>query len=436
MAHDPAAGEAAPVPDQVRTRAASRPPEAGQRGGIKTFSSLQNNPNYRFLFAGNLFANAAQWLQLFTVGWLVLELSGGSALQSATSVGIRTLPTLLLGPWAGALADRWDRRKIAIFVQVWLAVAASLFALLVASGEIAVWHAYVYMALSGIGFTMMQPVRQALVANTVPRSDLRNALALNAMTVTSMRLVGPLLGGILMETVGFKWNFLLQSSLYVGMFVLLLPMRTPYREASTNRKVSMWSNLAEGMGYILKNQVILRLNMMNIVRSAVFQPLVFLLPVYTKEVLDAGPGAGTALVTAMGLGGLSATVLISSWRFFTKKGLVSLIALMAGSVCILLLGLAQWLWLSMALLGTQGFFQTHFIVSNMTSIQTVVPDSLRGRVSSVWQYLDGLIPMWVFLIGLLAELTGIRLALMATGALALGFSISYMLRFKDIRALD
>ena len=81
------------------------------RGGLRTFDSLRNNRNYRFLFAGNISANGAQWLQIFTVGWLVLSISEGSALHSVAVAGIRSLPVLALGPWAGVLADRIDRRN-------------------------------------------------------------------------------------------------------------------------------------------------------------------------------------------------------------------------------------------------------------------------------------------------------------------------------------
>ena len=89
---------------------AGRPARRSQRGGLRTFDSLQNNPNYRYLFTGNLFANSAQWLQFITIGWLALDVSG-SAFHSIMAVAIRALPTLLLGPWGGVVADRWDRRK-------------------------------------------------------------------------------------------------------------------------------------------------------------------------------------------------------------------------------------------------------------------------------------------------------------------------------------
>ena len=142
--------------------AAARP--SARRGGLKTFSSLQNNPDYRYLFTGNLFANAAQWLQFITIGWLALDISG-SAFHSIMAVAVRALPTLLLGPWAGVMADRIDRRKLAMITQVGIGAAALIFAFLVAQEQVtSVWYLYAYTLVTGVFFAIKQPVRQALIA--------------------------------------------------------------------------------------------------------------------------------------------------------------------------------------------------------------------------------------------------------------------------------
>jgi MFS family permease len=310
------------------------------------------------------------------------------------AVAVRALPTLLLGPWGRVLTDRWDRRKLAIVTQVGLATSAFIFATLVARDQVtSIWYIYAYTLVSGVAFTIMQPVRQALIANTVRPADMGNALALNAMTVTSMRLVGAAVGGVLIETVDFQWNFFVEASLYIGMVLLLVPMRTPYQVTSTARHASPVNNLVEGLSYIFKSRVIMRLMLLNFTRTAVFMPLLLLLPGYTSEALNAGAGIGTAMIVSMGIGGVAASLAISSWGFFTRKGLVCLITLISGSAVIFSLGLFHWvLWYSVPVMMVMGLSQTHFIVSNQTLVQTVVPDTLRGRVSSIWHYEQGLIP--------------------------------------------
>ena len=407
------------------------PPRA-KRGGLKTFTALQNNRDYRFLWAGNVAANGAQWLQIFTIGWLVFSISGGSALHSVAVAGIRSLPILVIGPWAGVLADRLDRRKLLIATQFSLAVLAAAFALVVASGRVEVWHAYTYMSLAGIGFAIKQPLRQALVANTVQRSDLANA-----MGITSMRLAGPLLGGILIGAAGFKWNFFFEAGLYVVMVLLLLPMRTPYRQtSSSSRSSNLVASLLEGLRYIFGNAVMRRLTIVNFVRTSVFMPLILLLPVYTQQALGAGVGTGSIMIAVMGIGGFTATFVMATWGFFAKKGAVVLITLLTGSIAILMLGISHWLWLSLAMMLIMGLSQTHFIVSNQTLIQTMVPDDLRGRVSSVWHYESGLIPLAAVAIGVVADRVDINTALTGVGVIALALGISFAVRFKDIWSLD
>jgi len=412
------------------------PPIRPPSGRVKTFSSLQNHVNYRYLWTGNLFANCAQWLQFITIGWLALDISG-SALHSILTVAVRALPVLILGPWGGVLADRLDRRKLVMSVQLLMVASALAFGVLLAKGMIdSIWHVYGYMLVSGIAFAFVQPTRQALVANTVPREDLGNALALNAMAVTSMRLAGAAISGVLIETADFHWNLFLESGLYVGMILLLVPMKTPYRQESDRTKASPMADLKEGLQFIWSSREMLRLMVMNFVRTGVFMPLLLFLPAYTEEALGRGAGVSTAMIVTMGAGGLLATVMISSFGFFTRKGMVTLVTLISGSSVILVLGLSQWVWLSVPIMLLMGLSQTHFIVANQTLIQTLVPDNLRGRVTSVWHYESGLIPLFAALTGGVGVLVGIGTAMAIGGVIALAISLFFLARFANIRRLD
>ena len=414
----------------------SRPPFRPPSGRVKTFSSLQNHVNYRYLWTGNLFANCAQWLQFITIGWLALDISG-SAFHSVLTVAVRALPLLILGPWGGVLADRLDRRKLVMGVQVVMVSSALAFGILLANGKIdSIWHVYAYMLVSGIAFAFVQPTRQALVANVVPREDLGNALALNAMAVTSMRLAGAAISGVLIETVAFHWNFFVESALYVGMIVLLAPMKTPYRQDSERTKASPLADLKEGFQFIFGSREMVRLMVMNFVRTGVFMPLLLFLPAYTEEALGRGAGVSTAMIVIMGAGGLLATIMISSFGFFTKKGLVTLLTLISGSSVILILGLSQWVWVSVPIMLIMGLSQTHFIVANQTLIQTLVPDNLRGRVTSVWHYESGLIPLFAAITGGVGLLVGIGTAMAIGGVIALSISLIFLSRFGNIRRLD
>ena len=420
------------------------PPEsqAGRRQAhIQTFSSLRNR-DYRFLFFGNVFSFMAYWLQLLSLSWLVWELTKdpvtglGSPLLSSTAAGVRAVPTLILGPWAGVLLDRVDRRRVLIATQIGLTVAALFFAALVATGAVEVWHAFVYASISAVFNAVMQPARQALIANTVPRADLQNAMALQAMAVNINRLIGALVGGVLITTVGIKWNFFVECFAYLAMGLLLIPMKTPYREESTALAQSVMDNLKSGLVYIWRdNRAIMYLTIMFLLVNLVFLPLPAILPAYTGEVFHRGADVGAYLLAGAGAGGLIATLLIASFGFYTNKGRVSLIALVGSSAAILVLAQSHWILLSIGMMFLQALFQTSFMVSNLTLVQTMIPDNLRGRVTSIYTLVMGLSALGIFLIGLFIELLGASRALTMVAAVSLAVAVYFLVFYKQVRQL-
>ena len=425
----------------------AKPRDAAAAGSTRrplyrqTFSSLRNR-DYRFLFVGNAFNFMAYWLQIVSLGWLVWELTKdpitgqGSPLLSSTAAGLRAVPTLVVGPWSGVYLDRIDRRKMVIAVQFCLAVSATLFAFLVASGEVEVWHAFVYAGVSSVFHSIMQPGRQALIANVVPEEDLQNAIALQAMAVTGNRIVGAMTGGLLITTVGIKWNFFVEAFAYLCMGTLLLPMRTPYRQKVTTLGKSVLANLRDGLRYIwMENRVILYLTLMFLLLSSVFLPIPALLPAYTGEVLGSEADVGAYLMGALGAGGFTATFVIASFGFFTNKGKMGLIVLIIGSAAVLVFAQSHWLVLAMAMLVILGFFQTHFMVSNQTLVQTLTTDEYRGRVISIYTVVIGLESLAIFLIGLFMELYGASAALTGVAAISLGVAVCYYFTFKQVRVL-
>jgi len=385
------------------------------------------------LWTGNIFDNMALWLQLISLSWLVWDLTG-SAVLSGTAAGLRGLPTLVIGPWAGVIADRMDRRKLVIVAQVFLTAVAVVFAFLVATGAVEVWHAFLYAAISAVSFAFIMPARQALIVNTVPPRDLANAFALSAMTVTSNRLIGGILGGLLITTVGIQWNFYVESAAYLITALLLIPMKTPYRQESTARRSSVLANLKDGFVYIWRdNRIILHLIVLSFILNLVFLPIPALLPAYTSGVLHAQANVGGYLLAAQGVGGIAATLVIASVGYATGKGRVGLTALVVGCAAILIMAQSHWLMLSLAMMVFLGLAQTSFIVSNQTLVQSMIPDNLRGRVTSIYMLEFGLGPVAIFLIGLLMELYTVSGALTIVAAVGLGLSLFFFSSFQRVR---
>ena len=414
--------------------------------GLDAISTAKLYKDFRFVWAGNFVAIGAQWLQLFTIGWLVHHLTDGNALLTGTVVGIRSLPVLLIGPWAGVLGDRVDRRKLVMVTQSVMALAAGCFAVLVIltdldaeeiTGPLQWWHPFVYMTIAGIAHTVIQPVRQAMVANTVPREAMASAFALNGMVYPSTRIIAPAIGAVLVASLGFKWNFFIEAMLYVAIVLLLVPVKLPYRaEQRGGGHGSAFSSLVSGLRYVKNEKRILQLIVMSLIPNMLFQPVIFFLPVFTVEVLGRDIGAGGALAAAVGIGGVVAAVFIAGIGYLMRKGLAVFLGLISGCAFILLFAQSQWLWVSFAVLTGLGFSQYVFRVANGTLIQTVVPDSFRSRVMSIYMLDHGITPVATLLIGLFIDLWGASWVFTVMSAAALFVTVLQAVFFRSTRQLD
>ena len=405
---------------------------------LHTFDALKAHRDYRLLWFGNFSANSAQWLQLLTVGWLVRDLTDGSSLQVMIVGGLTTVPVLIVGPWSGVLGDRVDRRKLLMMTQTFMAALGVLFAVLYAADQItAAWHVYVYVLLSGITRTITIPMQQALIANTVPREDLARAYATNVLTIPGTRIAGPFVGGILIATLGFTWNFALEAALYAAMVLVLIPMRTPYRLASTTTHESPLANLQEGVGYIWKKErVILNLMMLAVIVNVILHPVWFLFPIFVKDVLERGADYGGYLTSVTGIGGFLAALAIASVGFTFKKGMSCFGAAALSSVCVIFFAQSEWLIPSFILMGFMAFFQAYFRTTHGALIQLLVPDALRGRVTSLQHYDMGFAIFSSVLIGLFADWTSAPTASTVVGIIGLALAVFFLFRFRRIRQLE
>ncbi len=417
---------------------------------VRTFDSWIRFRDYRFLWIGNFCAHGAQWLQLLTVGWLVRNLtaaSGSSALLVVTAGGLSTLPILLFGPWGGVLGDRLDRRKVVMAIHCFMAAAALTFALLVRSGGVEWWHAYAYVIVGGVCWSITFPLRQSLVANTVPRESVVNAYATNVFTITGTRILGPFIGGLLITTLGFFWNFALEAALYAGTVLAFLPMKTPYyqekaaqekaaQEKAATEVSSPLASLKEGIRYVWKGErVIFNLITLGIIPNVILHPVLFLLPVFTIQVLHSDADVGGYLLATSGLGGFLSALTIASGGLLSRRGIVCLGGIAASSISVILFAQAHWLPAAFFLIGLMSFAQGTFRTTSGTLIQLVVPDALRGRVTSLQQYTQGFLILSSLLIGWFVDLTTVTIGIMTVGGVGLVLAVFSAATLHRVRRL-
>ncbi len=407
---------------------------------LQTFDSFAY-PDYRLLWIGNFCSNSAQWLQLLTVGWLVRGLTAGSSTSTlfvVTVGGMSLLPGLIMAPIAGTLGDRLDRRKLVIGIQCFMTVFAFLFAIMAGNQLVTVWHAYIYVFISGICVSISQNSRMALVANTVPRESMANAFATNVLTIPGTRMIGPFIGGILITTLGFFWNFSLEALLYLGTIVVFLPMKTPYlRRRRVAANESFLSDLLAGFTYVWRDKrELLYLTLLGFIPNTILQPTMFLLPVFTDEILRRGADVGGYFLAINGFGGLMMALFIASFGFVFRKGTIVLVCAIASSVIILLFSHAFILPVAFLLIMLFASSQSAFRTTNGTLMQLLVTDDMRSRVTSLQRYSMGGVIVSSFAIGWFARLTSVSIALAAMGVLGAALGVVFWFFAKQVRELD
>ncbi len=408
---------------------------------FQLLDSWRGYPNYRLVWTSNFFANSAQWLQLLTVGWLVQHLAEGAAatpLLVVTVGGLNTLPGLIVAPWGGVLGDRLDRRKLVMAIKALMAVLALLFAFFVLSGGAQVWHAYAYVFISGCCVSVTQPMGQALIANTVPREYYSNAFAANVLTITGTRFIGPFVGGLLIANLGFFWNFTIEAMLYAGVVFALLPLKMPYyQERRAEDRGSILRDLADGVRYVWSgNRAILLLIALGLIPNVVLQPLMFMLPVFTDRVLNAGADVGGYLLAVNGGGGFVAAFMMASLGFLFMRGPVTLTAAIASSVLAIAFAQAQWLPVAFVLIAMFAFSQSWFRTTSGALIQTLVPDTLRSRITSLQSYGRGFVVPASLLVGWLAGATSVPFAITAMGLVSLVGALAFLAAAASLRRLE
>ncbi len=408
---------------------------------MQTLDSLSAYRDFRLLWIGDFCSNNALWLQMLTAGWLVRSLTANSPYSTffvVTVGGMAMLPGLATAPIAGTLGDRLDRRKLVIGVQAFMALFAFLFAIMVGQQLVSVVHVYIYVFIGGVCLSITQTNRMALIANTVPREAMANAFATNILTIPGTRMIGPFVGGIMITTLGFFWNFSLEAILYLGTVIAYLPMKTPYlQRRSQQASASFIADLLAGFTYVWKDKrVLLYITLLGFIPNTILEPVMFLLPVFTSEVLKRGADVGGYLVAINGFGGLVMAFFIASFGFIFPKGKIILVSAIISSVVILLFANAFLLPLAFLLIMLFAPSQTAFRTATVTLMTLIAPDEMRSRVMSLMRYSMGSVVMFSLVVGWFAGITSVSIALTVMGLLGIALGGVFWFFSHQIRELD
>ena len=407
------------------------------------FPALESR-DYRRLFLNTLFASGSRWALMLARGWLVFDLTDSSA-----AVGLVTFagmsPFLFAGPVGGALADRMDRRRLAIFS----AAAAVLFSLvlagLVLSELVQVWHVVALAVIQGITMALVGPAQQALLPNLVRSEHLLSAVALSGIAMHGSRIVGPLLGGVLLAYAGSGYVFLLSAMLLLVSVWALRNIEwrpepvaaAPAAARSTPARAigAIVTDIGVGMRYVWGDRRLRLVIALVVFHCGFTMAFDSMLPRLARNV-GGGSETYSAFVMGIGAGAIVGTAGLATLRTEAARGPVLAATGIGSGLAMLVLGAAT--VPAMAVFGAflAGLTQATYMAVSQTLLQQITPDALRGRVMSLFFMLAAGHMAFINLgFGRLADSVDVRPLMIIPGLLWIAIFAAASVTLPDLRYL-
>ena len=384
--------------------------------------------NYRILFPANTISNIGSWAQRVAQDWLVLELT-----HSGTYLGIVTAiqftPVLFLSLHGGALADRFNKRKLLMATNALGAFSAIALGVLVMTDHIALWHVFALAAVLGISSAIDAPVRQAFAAEIVGHDDLPNAVSLNSANFNAGRLVGPALSGLLIAAFGTGPSFILNGLSFLFAIAALMMMNE--KEFFHQDRPKTMTNVGEGLRYALARPDI------HVVMLIVFFMGTFGLNFQIFNALMAtqefgkGPASYGLLGTFIAIGSFSGAIASARLERFRKTRFV-ILGSGAFSITIMVLSFMPNYTAYAIFLPFCGITALTTMITANSIVQVNSDQAIRGRVMGIYLLIFmGGTPVGSPLIGVMSELIGVRETIAGCGAISLIATIAIWIKYKD-----
>jgi len=399
-----------------------------------TFSAFRY-PNFRRYWWGAVLSMVGTWVRGTALSFFVWELTR-SPLSTSLPTFFFGLPTMLLSPLGGVLADRVERRRLLMVTQGLFMAQAALLAALTWFKVVQVWHIYAIALLQGVTMAADSPARQSLIPRLVDRADLTNAVALNALVFNGSRIIGPPIGGLIYWRFGPAAAFFSNAVSYLAVLYPLAVMVLPRGEEGSAH-TSVWADLREGYTYVWREPVVRTLLLLVATMGSLGFNYIALMPVMTTEVLGGGARENGLLLGMVGVGATTGALLVATVGAGEAPGRRILTLAVLAAAALLSFALSRTLLLSAAILVVVGLAIIGLLSTANATIQGIVPDALRGRVMSLYALaLIGSGPLNSLLAGLLGNALGAPGAIAVTGGLILVPVAVVLLRARALLAFS
>lgn len=390
-------------------------------GGIlpRTFAALRHR-NYRLFWYGNAVSLVGTWMQNIARGWLVLQLTNSPFLVGLEST-VAWLPAWIVSLPAGVLADHFNKRNLMIAGQSILAVLAMVLAVLTFTGAVTIYHILLISGLTGFVVAVNSPVRHAIIPELVGnnKADLLNGIALSSAAFNGARILGPSLAGVALGIIGAGGCFAINSISFLAIIIALSFVRLEPVARPDNRE-SVGQRILTGLKFVARHKDIRLLMWMAGVFASfglVYMPL---MPVFARDVFQAGPRGYGMMMAALGTGALAGLLVLATASRTRHKGWILVSATLGLGLMLLVYSLLRSFVAGVVALVVMGFCQSTAASLTNTLIQTLAPDHVRGRVMSIFTLsFLGMFPLGSLLAGAVAQKWGAPASTLLGGCVVL-----------------
>lgn len=417
--------------EKTSLSAASEPLTSSSRWP-RTIRSLGYR-DFRLYWSGQVVSQIGTWMQITAQGWVVYSLTDSAFMLGLVNfVGL--VPVLPVSLVAGVLSDRFSRRKLIIVTETVLALQALLMAILIWLDALQVWHVIVLSFVLGAAAALEQPARLAFVRDVVGDENLSNAVALNSSAYNTARIIGPSVAGLTIAATGEAACFFINSVTYLALILALFAIRLP-RQIKPDGDLQVVGSLKDGFRYILNSNNILGLLFIVSLASFLTIPYITFMPVFARDILNAGVDGLGFLLTGVGVGAILGALIVA-YLHAGRRGNWLTVSNVFGPLFLVLFCLTKSFQFGLVLVLLVGASNAIRTTLANSLIQLNTSDEYQGRVMSIFNLLfNGMSRVGALVIGGLAEFSSAPWALGASAAISMVIGVIVHIRMSNVRRM-
>lgn len=410
------------MPEEECLEADARAPQGRL---ARTFSALQYR-DFRLLWTGAFLSTTGTWMQTVAQGWVVLQMTNSAWLLGVDGF-LSTGPMLIFSLFGGVVADRIERRKIMLASQYLQMTFALILAALIWTKSVKIWHIFLLSFLTGSAQSFSGPAYISLLPLLVDRKDVPNAVAMNSMQFNLARVVGPILAGIALSTLGAAPCFLINGLSFIAVIIALLRMNPP--RVSGEQRGGIVEEMKEGFRFVFGRRTLLTLTFLAFAGTFLGMPIVTFLPVVAKTLFRLGAQGYASLMTSYGLGSVAGALVVAATAHMRRKGERALELQLVFACLLVAFAFSTKLPVSLIIAFFAGACIVGVVSLYSSLVQLTTSDAMRGRVMSIFMLaFRGGMPLGNLLAGWVAQNYSISIALAINGIVLAMVALTFILR--------